>query len=257
MPIFHKISSTAAAVILAGFLLPMAAFAGPKPVALFDNGHGERFLIADKGDLQLSSLADVLREAGFELRETSVPFTDASLAGADALVVSGPFGSITPAEADAVARFVGRGGSIAIMLHIAEPALPLLHRLGVAASNGVIHERRNVIGGKDTDFRLLDLAPHPLTAGVESFSARGVWAVTGISEGAPVIARTMPEAWVDLDGDGKLSALDAVQSLGVAIAGNIGKGHFAVFGDDAVFQNRFLVDGNLILARNLASWMKP
>jgi hypothetical protein len=32
------------------------------------------------------------------------------------------------------------------------------------------------------------------------------------------------------------------------------QGAFAIFGDDAIFQNKFLNGGNLFLGRNLARW---
>jgi len=43
----------------------------------------------------------------------------------------------------------------------------------------------------------------------------------------------------------------------VAVAGRSGKGRFVVFGDDAIFQNKFLTGDNLVLGRNLASWLAP
>ena len=71
---------------------------------------------------------------------------------------------------------------------------------------------------------------------------------------AGIIAATSEDAWVDLDGNRKLSAADAVQSFGVVVAGTLGKGQFLVFGDDAIFQNKFLDDDNRRLANNLAEW---
>lgn len=42
----------------------------------------------------------------------------------------------------------------------------------------------------------------------------------------------------------------------MVVAGSYGKGRFAVFGDDAIFQNRFLDADNRKLAANLARWLK-
>jgi class 3 adenylate cyclase len=94
-----------------------------------------------------------------------------------------------------------------------------------------------------------------LLAGVQRFSLYGVWALMAFADNARVIASTSPDAWVDLDGDGTLSAGDAVQSFGVAVAGTMGRGAFVVFGDDAIFQNKFLDDDNRKLATNLAAWL--
>lgn len=44
------------------------AHGGTTPVALFDQGHGQRFLVEGKGQLDLTGLADVFREAGYEVR---------------------------------------------------------------------------------------------------------------------------------------------------------------------------------------------
>jgi hypothetical protein len=237
--------------------IPVSGMCAGKPALLFDREHGERFVAADKGDLQLSSLAGLFRSAGFDVRETVAAFSDSSLAEVDAVVISGPFTTVPAAETEALARFVARGGRLAVMLHIAPPAIPLLERLGVAVSNGVIHERGNVIDGNDLNFRLLSLERHPLMTGLADFAARGVWAVTNFDQNSQVIASTTMRAWIDLNRDGALSKGDAVQAFGVAVAGTMGKGRFVVFGDDAIFQNRFLTGGNEALARNLAEWMKP
>lgn len=72
---------------------------------------------------------------------------------------------------------------------------------------------------------------------------------------AEVIAHTSDTAWVDLNRDNTLNRGDAVQSFGLVIAGKWGRGDFAVFGDDAIFQNRFLIEGNSLLGKNLARWL--
>ena len=71
-----------------------------------------------------------------------------------------------------------------------------------------------------------------------------------------IVASTSPKAWVDLNGDKKLSDGDVVQSFGVVAVGEVGAGRFVVFGDDAVFQNRFLDESNRQLAKNLSRWLK-
>jgi len=37
---------------------------------------------------------------------------------------------------------------------------------------------------------------------------------------------------------------------------DLGKGGFLVFGDDAIFQNKFMGTNNKALAANLAGWLK-
>ena len=46
-----------------------------------------------------------------------------------------------------------------------------------------------------------------------------------------------------------------MQSFSVLVSGPHGSGELAVFGDDAMFQNRFLTGQNLELAHNLAAWL--
>lgn len=221
---------------------------------IFDEGHGERFVTGKSGHLDLSSLADILRHKGLTVKTLAVALDDEALAAADGVVLSGPFTHLTQAEVDSVLRFLGRGGSLAVMLHIAEPAAELLHTLGVDFSNRVIHEQSDVVDNDSTNFRVTRFESHPLFVGVNRFTIHGGWALTGFADGARTIASTSPSAWVDLDGDGKLSAGDAMQSFGVAVTGSRGKGKFIVFGDDAIFQNKFLDDDNRALAGNLAAW---
>ena len=48
-----------------------------------------------------------------------------------------------------------------------------------------------------------------------------------------------------------------LHSYGILVVGQRGRGRFAVFGDDAIFQNRFLDASNRKLAQNLAGWLAP
>ncbi len=141
------------------------------------------------------------------------------------------------------------------MLHIGPPAADLLHRLGVSHANGVMRERQDVLNEQPLDFRVSRLEPHPLFAGIQSFALFGGWPLVNDSEQVKLIAFTGPQAWVDLNRNKELDADDAVQSFAVAAAGSVGKGEFVVFGDDAIFQNRYLEEYNGALGRNLVRWL--
>lgn len=223
------------------------------PKIVFDQGHNQRFLIGEKGDLQLSKLADVIRSRGAAVTATVASLNDESLQGVTALVISGPFESLQKDEVEAVARFVERGGRLAAMLHIGPPLASLLDRLDMDHSNAVLHERNNTID-KDINFRVKQLKQHPIFAGLSQFSVYGGWALKAGEGGIP-IAHTSVEAWVDLDGDKLLSKSDAVGVFDVVVAGSLGAGSYLVFGDDAIFQNRFLDENNGKLAANLADWL--
>jgi hypothetical protein len=99
------------------------------------------------------------------------------------------------------------------------------------------------------------LAIHPLFAGIDSFNLYGSWALKNWSDSARVIASSSSESWLDLNRNRVQDATDPEQAFGVVVIGQREQGAFVVFGDDAVFQNRFLQRNNLALARNLVRWM--
>lgn len=220
---------------------------------LFDQGHNQRFLIEEKGELQLSGLADIMRRQGVAVDSTKKVLSDDSLKNWGALVISGPFEKLRPEEVEAVVRFIERGGRLAVMLHIGSPLTTLLARLDLDHSNSVLHERSNVID-KDLNFRVTSLTSSPLLDGVKQFSLYGGWALDPGKVGT-VMAKTSPTAWIDLNGDKKLSTGDASGAFNVIVSGTLGSGKFVVFGDDAIFQNRYLDENNSRLAANLASWL--
>ena len=241
----------------------------PPPTVLFDQGHGQHFVIGNNGELDLSKLAGVFRDQGWEVKSANKPFTADLLRNAHALIISGAFKRLTPQEIAVLKDYLNNGGQIAIMLHIGSPVARLLNALGIAVSNGVIRERGNLIQDNPTDFLIKDLSAHPLTKGVESIAFYGTWAIDAPLP-ANSIARTLPGAWIDLNGNktfdkpvfqefnGRKRQVsgDVTQAFTVIATGQVGRGQFVVFGDDAIFQNRFLTGSNEQLARNLATWFK-
>jgi hypothetical protein len=222
---------------------------------LFDTGHGERFLIGEKGPLQLSGFAEIIQATGAKVAPLAKPISDESLAGADGLVISGAFAPLRSEEIDALVRFMLRGGKLSVMLHIAPPLKAMLERFGISYTNGVIRENENIIGGQPQDFRVNRLGSHPVLQGISEFSLYGAWGLNSIDPRSHVIASTSSQAWIDLHHN-KTQTKDETASFAVACAGEVGKGGFLVFGDDAIFQNKFLDKNNKTLAVNLASWLK-
>ncbi|HBG04692.1 MAG: ABC transporter [Geobacteraceae bacterium GWC2_58_44] len=239
-------------VLLCGAL---AARGAEAQTVLFDNGHGERFLIGEKGALHLSGLVELFQAAGARVATLDQPISDATLAGADALVISGAFAPLTPEEIAAVDRFMKRGGKLAVMLHTAPPLATLLDHLKVGYTNGVIRERENMIEDDPQRFRVTRLGAHPVTQGLQEFNLYGVWGLINRDDSARIVAATSPHAWIDLNRD-KVQKKETTASFGVVVAGEVGKGGFLVFGDDAIFQNKFLEQNNKVLAANLAGWLK-
>jgi hypothetical protein len=227
-----------------------------KLTVIFDQGHGQKFVVEKEGELQLSGLSGLLRGKGYDVKIIAERINDAALSTADVLIFSGAFQPVSSEEIEAVIRFVERGGKLCVMLHIPQPLTGLMSRLKVYASNGVIREQENTINNAPKDFYLTNMETHEITKGLKKIGVHGAWAIMTDSTAARIIARTGPKAWIDLNGDGKFSETDARQSFGVVIAGTFGKGGYVIFGDDAIFQNKFLDQENMPLGKNLADWMK-
>jgi hypothetical protein len=225
------------------------------PVVLFDQGHGQPFRVDGDGPYDLSALGACFAAAGYEIRVATGPLADEELAGVTALVISGAFQPLSEDELATLRRFLANGGGVAVMLHIAPPVAGLLGALQVEYANGILHESHHTIAGNPQQFRVRALAEHPLTAGLEEFALYGGWALRGAAAEVESLAWTSPQAWVDLDRNRQAGPADAIGSFGVMVAGAIGHGRFVVFGDDALFQNRFLDASNRRLAANLAGWL--
>jgi hypothetical protein len=223
------------------------------PRIIFDEGHGQLFAIDNTGDLQLSKLAETMRSSGAQVVKTKEILSDDALNGASALVISGLFKPLQADEIEAIVRFMQKGGRLAVMMHIGPPLSNLVFRLGLGYSKTVLHERQNVID-KDINFLVKDLSPNPLFAGIDSFAAYGAWAIDP-RDAFSAIARTSPTSWMDLNNDGILSDGDLVGAFAIVVTGSIGTGNFVIFGDDAIFQNRFLEGNNQKLAVNLTKWL--
>jgi len=247
------------AVVVPVFLLLLGAVSGPswaaETVVLFDQGHGQRFLIQEKGALDLSVLADIFREQQAEVRSSAGRLTAETLAPVDVLVVAGPFVPLSREESAAIMKFLEDGGSLVVLVHIAEPLKPLFGPLGVGIAVLPVYEQKDIIGNQPRDFRVTELAPHPLTENLESFSMYGAWPLLNTVANIEVVASTSETAWIDLDRDGVPGGKDPIQAFPLVLSGKTGRGRFVVFGDDAIFQNRFMDDHNTRLAKNLSAWL--
>ena len=253
-----KLLKNSIAVMVVVLLILSAQLSGAETekVVLFDEAHGQKFLVGRNGPLDLSGFATLFQGEGLTVRVNKAKITPEVLATVDALVISGAFSPFASSEIAAIARFLENGGRLCVMIHIGPPVADLLHRVNVSISNGVIHEEEHKLRKDGLDYRITRLKSHELMNGVNRFSVYGGWALINTAKNAEIIAQTSGQAWVDLNKDGKLGKGDALQSFGVVIAGKAGSGGFVVFGDDALFQNKFLVEGNAVLAKNLAKWLR-
>jgi len=249
------ISMVALFMLLHSFILGAQAD-DKKPTVMFDQGHGQKFLVEKEGNLQLSKLSALFKEAGYTVKPSADMITDEAVKGTSVLVISGAFAPFNDVEIDAIIRFVDAGGKLCIMLHIPQPVAGLMSRLQVYASNGVILEKENLINNEPKNFLITKMDQHAITKGMQEFAVHGGWALISDSKQGKIIARTGAEAWIDLNRDGKFNNTDVQESFGVAIAGTFGRGQYVVFGDDAIFQNMFLEGGNMALGKNLVKWLQ-
>lgn len=114
-------------------------------VVLFDEGHGQKFHINDKGPFGLFNLAAVFSASGFRPEISTLALDHQILKDVDILIISGPFAPYTPAEISAIQRFLSKGGHLCLMLHIAPPVNSLLHQLGINLASGVVYENENAV----------------------------------------------------------------------------------------------------------------
>lgn len=249
--------------VLASCFLVLILFAGAAPaggaagpVVLFDEGHGQRARVRGDGPLELSGFGAIVSKRGGRPRASTGELTRPALTDVRALIVSGASEKLRDAEVEAIVAFLEKGGRLAVMIQVEPPQAALLHRLGVSISNGVVRDPSGALAGDPLSYRVTRLRPHPLTRGLSGFAVHGAWALLPTAPSAEVIAETSPQAWVDLNGNGRLDPRDAKQAFAVAVAGRRGSGRFAVFGDDAMFQNKLLTGDNRRLAENLADWLQ-
>lgn len=235
---------------------PSLLTASERLTVIFDQGHGQAFLANKDGTLQLSNLGRLFAKEGFDVMYSPGRVTPNLLSKADVFIVSGPFAPYTKEEAGAVYAFVKAGGRLAVMAHISWTVTELINRFGVSTTNGTIVEIEKLIDEKGKSFHVSHLSRHPLTSDIKHFSVYGVWGLDTGSKSVKAVARTSPSAFEDHDDDGKRGEQERSGPFGMVVAGKLGKGRFVVFGDDTMFQNKYLKDENLTLARNLVKWLK-
>lgn len=224
---------------------------------LFDEGHRQLFLISTEGQFQLSGLSNVLKEAGFEISTTKEAITEEILKDFQSLIISGPFKEISEKEIEEIYKFVSEGGNLVVMLHISPPAVGLFKKFGVLITRGSISENDNLINReRKIDFNVTNLSKHPLFENINKFSVYGSWGFMLENDTNSLIAKTSINSWIDINRNGIIDIDEPKGPFGIVATGKVGKGNFLFFADDGIFQNNFLKDENLTLARNLAKFLK-
>lgn len=256
-PNFHPLRTGCLFLLLTTVLAP-ACTRPPKALpnkVLFDQGHGQHAFIDRQGPGDLSEFARLLQDQGLQAVASNAPLSNESLAGCTAVVISAPLAPLTNPELASLGKFMQQGGQLCLLLKVAAPASPLLQSLGLAASNNTINELNHLPEESPSNFEVSHLLPHPLTRDLRHFRLHGALALDTAEE-ANVIAKTGPQAWIDLNGNGQRDRQDAQQPFNVVVGGQYGRGRFVVFGGETLFHNQLLSGENRRLAENLANWLR-
>lgn len=224
---------------------------------IFDESHMQAFVISKEGELQLSNLAKVFKEEGLLVSSNKEPITKNILKNIESIVISGPFKEITKDEIEELYNFVNNGGNLIVMLHISPPAIQLFEKFGVTITKGSISEMVNLIyPDKNLDFEVKNFSYSKLFNDITKFSVYGSWGLISIDKNVNIIAKTSEKSWIDLNRNGTFDENEPKGPFGIIAKGRVGNGNFIFFADDAIFQNKFLKDENLTLAKNLAKLLK-
>lgn len=237
-------------------LISQYSFAEQKVNVLFDEGHGQAFHISKDGPLHLSRLAELLKEEGFNVSSSTAHFDDSLFQHVDAIIISGPFKPFDNDEISQLLNFVGSGGKLIIMLHISQPAKELFEKFGVHITKGAISENENIINSKKTDFYIKDFMHHTLTSGLKSFAVYGSWGFFTENSNVKLVAKSSNNSWIDFNRNRIHDENEPKGPFGIIATGTLGKGSFVFFSDDAIFQNGYLKDENLELAKNLSKFLR-
>jgi len=227
-----------------------------EPLVLFDEGHGQAFVISKEGTLHLSNFAQVLKKEGLDVQSTKESFDFEKLSKAKAVIISGPFKPITETEIAELKKYINTGGKLIVMLHISQPAQKLFESFNVTITNGAISEKENLASNKKTDFYVKTLTAHPLTLNLKEFAVYGSWGLIPSNSDVSMLALTSTASWIDFNRNGEADDDEPKGPFGIIATGSLGKGVFVFFADDAIFQNNFLKGQNLTLAENLAKFIK-
>jgi hypothetical protein len=204
----------------------------PRPVLLFDLGHGQTYFSAEPGretPLQVM-YRDMAQYLGAELRVTTQPLSKETLKDVRTLVILAPLEAIEAAEIQAITEFVQQGGGL--MLGVDEERR---QKLAVSRANDVLAAFDMKFSG-DTPYihNRGASAPagriHPALREVPYSGGRGVEGGTAFSfmlEADGSLSKTAHASWTEVAGGGRVIAMGEMMApilLGVANATRLGGG---------------------------------
>ncbi len=252
---------------------------------LFLEGHGEKSIEATDEN-GISFAKDELGKLGYEVKKQTLALAGSLTADCALLVVPGPQKDLAPAELEAVADYLKKGGRVLLLADPqAAPGLAgFLAPFGVKLENDIVFDRPSLLGGDYLMPVMSALTEHAITRAFRYATvyplARSVDVIEPKPEGVAsslVLGRTSDDAYAkkgftlkpkmtvkeiafdakaDKKGPIPLAALAALKT-GTGADGQAGpEGRLVVFGDSDFAGNRYFDaygNGNLFL--NAANWL--
>lgn len=169
------------------------------------------------------------------------------------LLVLGPSTKFSVSEAEAVARFLERGGQLFLADDVGLANSLLEHLPTETRISGI--ELIDLAFSRQPHFPVLySLRPHPLTQGVDSLVANVASSVRP-DPNATVIIASSDSSWLDRDADGLPGPGDRRGPHPVLTRERIGRGELVVLSDPSILSNQMIdVGANRFFAENLAEY---
>jgi len=207
---------------------------------VFDMAHGEVFAPGDTSELGQSRVVEKIQAAGYEVRVNTSEISTATLDGAAAIYVPGPMRPFTEQEKTALDEYLERGGTVVLSIHVPYPVLATPARWGLPVGTAVMQSTEPVDNTDAGVFVTTEMAPHPLTKGVNELLVVSGWPLstdpTKLAT-AELVVTAGPSVVVDGDDDGAFSPADPQPPYGVVGVAPVGSGQVIVLGDDALLAN--------------------
>lgn len=267
MPLRTLIAAVGAAALLGiavGCSSPAEPSAAPNSVpskgtVIFDMGHGEIFGAEDTSELGQSQAVRHMMAEGYDVVVNYDGLTLDDLHGASGLVLAGPMQPLTEEEFVVVNSFVEAGGTLLLTIHVPYPVMGVPSHWALPVGTEILMSQTPYYSPDEPSVFAADVvADSPLTRGVSQVVVVSGWPVSVGSPDAQLLVSTRPDTWLSAAGDQQpVPTADAqFASYGVVAETRLGNGRVVVVGDDAVFANIAIGEGdNRLLLSNILGLM--
>lgn len=224
---------------------------------VFDLSHKEIFSPESTEEMGYSVFYNMFKEKGFAVETNNSVVDQKLLQNTQILVYAGPMTPFSAEEIQNLKQYLYEGGGLLVLLHISQPAIPLLNSFDMQPTVAVVKERNNLIDNHLENFYIVDLQDkHNLFTKVDKLALFGSWGLRSVGDKAKMIAWTSQDAWADMNKDNQPSNDELVQKFGVIGVSEYGQGRFVVIADDAPLINKFInEEDNRTFGNNLIRWL--